>query len=173
MIYYQYYKTDLGELVIGDFEGSLCLCDWRYRKMRESIDERLKKYFNTDFEYKKTILIENITLQLNAYIQQKINSFDVPISFAGTAFQKKVWDALLNIPYGQTKSYMDLAKEVSTSESVRAVASANGANAISIIVPCHRVIGSKGDLVGYAGGLAAKKYLLKLESAPEKMSLFY
>ena len=89
--------------------------------------------------------------------------FDVPLLFAGTQFQRKVWHALLEIPYGETISYGEMACSLGVPQSVRAVANANGANAISIFAPCHRVIGSKGMLTGYGGGLDAKRYLLDLE----------
>ena len=91
-------------------------------------------------------------------------TFDIPILFTGTDFQKKVWHKLLEIPYGQTLSYGEMTKRLDIPNAVRAVANANGANAISIFVPCHRVIGSDRSLTGYGGGLAAKKYLLELES---------
>jgi len=82
----------------------------------------------------------------------------------GTDFQRSVWDGLMQIPYGTTFSYLELAKRIDNEKAVRAVASASGANAISILIPCHRIIGANGDLVGYAGGLPAKKKLLELES---------
>ncbi|HIP27800.1 MAG TPA: methylated-DNA--[protein]-cysteine S-methyltransferase, partial [Sulfurovum sp.] len=87
-----------------------------------------------------------------------------PLLMVGTDFQRSVWDGLIKIPYGTTASYLELSKNIDNEKAVRAVASANGANAISILIPCHRIIGSNGDLVGYAGGLSAKKKLLELES---------
>ena len=95
--------------------------------------------------------------------------FDIPMLFAGTDFQKKVWHKLLEIPYGVTISYGELATQLGMPKAVRAVANANGANAISIIVPCHRVIGSDHSLTGYGGGLAAKKKLLELESVEKTL----
>ena len=90
-------------------------------------------------------------------------SFDLPLLFAGTDFQKRVWDLLLTIPYGKTLSYGELARQLGLPNATRAVANANGANAISIFAPCHRIIGSDGTLTGYGGGLAAKRFLLELE----------
>jgi len=100
--------------------------------------------------------------------------FDIPILLIGTQFQKEVWKALRNIPYGKTISYLELAYKLNNPKAIRAIASANGANAISIIIPCHRIIGSDGNMVGYAGGLKAKKNLLKLENGilDNQMSLF-
>jgi len=94
--------------------------------------------------------------------------FDVPLQMVGTDFQKSVWEALLNVPYGITSSYLQLAKNIKNEKAVRAVAAANGANSMAIIIPCHRIIGSNGELVGYAGGLPIKKRLLKLEQITTK-----
>jgi methylated-DNA-[protein]-cysteine S-methyltransferase len=101
--------------------------------------------------------------QLNEYFAGNRNSFDIELDFAGTEFQKKVWRALLTIPFGETRSYSDIALQVGNIKAVRAVGAANGKNPISIIAPCHRVVGKAGDLTGFAGGLAAKKLLLTLE----------
>ena len=101
--------------------------------------------------------------QLQEYFAGQRNVFDLPLDFAGTDFQKKVWQALLNIPYGQTRSYRDIAEQVGNVKAVRAVGAANGKNPISIIAPCHRVIGSSGKLVGFAGGLDKKEILLNIE----------
>ncbi|WP_168383797.1 MULTISPECIES: methylated-DNA--[protein]-cysteine S-methyltransferase [Acinetobacter] len=101
--------------------------------------------------------------QLNEYFQGQRQSFELPLDFEGTEFQKKVWQALLNIPFGETRSYRQIAEQVGSPKAVRAVGAANGQNPISIIAPCHRVIGSGGKLVGFAGGLDNKEILLKLE----------
>lgn len=103
--------------------------------------------------------------QLNQYFAGKRDSFDVPISFIGTEFQKKVWNALLGIPYGETRTYLQIATQIGNPKAVRAVGAANGKNPISIIAPCHRVIGTSGELTGFAGGLAAKETLLLIEDA--------
>ncbi|UXI50881.1 methylated-DNA--[protein]-cysteine S-methyltransferase [Acinetobacter variabilis] len=101
--------------------------------------------------------------QLQEYFAGQRNVFELPLDFAGTDFQKKVWQALLNIPYGQTQSYREIAEQVGNVKAVRAVGAANGKNPISIIAPCHRVIGSSGKLVGFAGGLDKKEILLNIE----------
>ncbi|MDM1270864.1 methylated-DNA--[protein]-cysteine S-methyltransferase [Acinetobacter indicus] len=101
--------------------------------------------------------------QLNEYFQGQRQTFELPLDFEGTEFQKKVWQALLNIPFGETRSYRQIAEQVGSPKAVRAVGAANGQNPISIIAPCHRVIGSSGKLVGFAGGLDNKEILLKLE----------
>jgi methylated-DNA-[protein]-cysteine S-methyltransferase len=103
--------------------------------------------------------------QLTQYFSRERNHFDIPINFIGTEFQKKVWNALLGIPFGQTRTYAQIAAQIGNPQAVRAVGAANGRNPISIIAPCHRVIGSSGELTGFAGGLAAKERLLLIEDA--------
>lgn len=102
--------------------------------------------------------------QLEDYFKGKRRSFDLPLDFAGTDFQKSVWQALLRIPYGQTRSYGEIANELGNAKAMRAVGAANGRNPISIVAPCHRVIGASGKLTGFAGGLETKEFLLRLES---------
>ena len=102
--------------------------------------------------------------QLNDYFAGKLKKFSLKFDFAGTEFQKEVWQALARIPFGETRSYGEIAREIGRPKAVRAVGAANGKNPISIIVPCHRVIGSNGKLTGFAGGLKAKAFLLKTES---------
>lgn len=109
------------------------------------------------------VLVETAK-QLAAYFAGKLERFDVPLDFRGTDFQKQVWAALLTIPFGQTRSYGEIARQIGRPSASRAVGAANGRNPISIIAPCHRVIGSAGALTGFAGGLDAKRYLLDLEN---------
>lgn len=109
--------------------------------------------------------------QLNEYFAGKRQSFSLNLDLQGTPFQQKVWRAMLAIPFGETRSYGQLAKELGNPKAVRAVGAANGKNPISIIAPCHRVIGATGKLTGFAGGLNAKSYLLNLE-AEQNDSLF-
>lgn len=107
--------------------------------------------------------LQNAKKQLKEYFLGKRKNFDIKLAPAGTAFQQSVWQALQKIPYGQTRSYKDIAEEINNSKAVRAVGMANNKNPIAIIIPCHRVIGSNGNLVGYAGGLNLKQKLLELE----------
>ncbi|WP_173913058.1 methylated-DNA--[protein]-cysteine S-methyltransferase [Acinetobacter sp. Marseille-Q1618] len=101
--------------------------------------------------------------QLNEYFAGQRQKFDVPLDFEGTEFQQKVWQALLTIPFGETRSYKQIAEQIGNLKAVRAVGAANGKNPISIIAPCHRVVGTNGKLVGFAGGLENKDILLKIE----------
>lgn len=110
--------------------------------------------------------------QLEEYFNKKRMVFDLPLDLTGTAFQKKVWEALLTIPYGKTKSYSDLAIQLGDRKAVRAVGGALNKNPVSIIVPCHRVIGTSGDLTGFGGGLANKHYLLELEDEGTQLRLW-
>lgn len=159
----QYLKSYYGELILGDFEGKLCLCDWRYRRMRSSIDKRLLSGLDATYVERDTDLLATTRQQLSEYFAAERKTFELPLRFVGSEFQQQVWAALLRVPYGETSTYLELSHAIDNAKAVRAVASANGANALSIFVPCHRIVGSDGSLVGYAGGLAAKRKLLELE----------
>jgi methylated-DNA-[protein]-cysteine S-methyltransferase len=165
------YNSPLGEIILGDFEGKLVLADWKYRKMRSSIDKRIQDGCSTDYLENKTDLHQLCIQQFDEYFQNKRTTFDIPLLLIGSDFQKQVWNELLNIPFGKTSSYLALSQKLNNEKAIRAVASANGANAISIIIPCHRIIGSDGDLVGYAGGLSAKKKLLQLENSFNQLEM--
>lgn len=118
-----------------------------------------------------TVLQEGVT-QLQDYLEGKRTSFDFKLNPKGTEFQQKVWQALLEIPFGKTMSYLELSKKLGDVKAIRAVASANGKNPLWIVVPCHRVIGTDGSLTGYAGGLWRKKWLLEHENPTTQQSLF-
>lgn len=115
-----------------------------------------------DIHYEST-LIDQAKQQLDEYFQGKRNTFDLPLNPSGTTFQKKVWNALCNIPYGETRSYQEIAIAIDCPKGWRAVGLANNKNPIVILIPCHRVIGKNGSLVGYALGLEMKQHLLDLE----------
>lgn len=159
----QYYKTKYAEFILGSFENKLCMLDFKYRKMRTIVDNRLKKYFEAEFVEQDDEILKETRKQLDEYFDMRRKEFDIPIVTAGTNFQKSVWEALIKVQYGTTSTYLQIAKNINNEKAVRAVASANGANAIGLIIPCHRIIGSNGELTGYGGGLAFKKRLLKLE----------
>lgn len=159
------YSSPAGKLVIGIFEEKLVLCDWVFRKMRGQIDQRIQTGLNAKFVESRHPLMNELEHQLEAYFSGNLREFQIPMQPVGTQFQVEVWNQLCKIPYGQTQSYLQLSQELGNPDAIRAVAAANGANAISILIPCHRIIGSDGSLVGYAGGLEAKKKLLRLEGA--------
>ena len=116
--------------------------------------------------------LKEATNQLQDYFNGKRTSFDFKLNPQGTEFQQKVWQALLEIPFGKTVSYMDITKKLSDVKAIHAVASANGKNPLWIVIPCHRVIGTNGSLTGYAGGLWRKKWLLEHENPTTQQSLF-
>lgn len=113
-----------------------------------------------------TSLLRETKKQIDSYFHKKITKFDLPIKFYGTEFQQKVWNALSSIPYGQTKTYKQIAAQIGNPKAFRAVGGANNKNPLPIIVPCHRVVGANGKLVGYAGGIHIKNFLLNLEKTP-------
>ena len=160
----QRYHSPAGELILGSFDGRLCLCDWLHGRHRKSTDARIRKNLSAVYVEQSSQTIRLAAEQLDEYFARKRTSFDIPLLFVGTDFQKIVWEELSNIPYGAKISYGELARRIGKPNHVRATANANGANPISIFAPCHRVIGSTGNLTGYGGGLAAKKILLELES---------
>ncbi len=159
----QYYKTKYTEFILGSFDNKLCLLDFRYRKMRTTVDNRLQKGLNAQFVEQDDEILEETRRQLDEYFNMKRKKFNIPLITVGTDFQKSVWEGLLKIPYGTRLTYLQLAKNINNEKAVRAVANANGANSIAIIIPCHRIIGTNGELTGFGGGLPLKKKLLELE----------
>lgn len=116
-----------------------------------------------DIKKKETPILKKAKTQLKEYFEGKRKHFDLPIKLEGTDFQMKVWKELLKIPYGETRTYKEIAKKIDNPDSQRAVGNANNKNKIAIVIPCHRVVGSNGKLIGYALGLEKKKYLIELE----------
>lgn len=164
----KYFRTSVGELILGSFMEKICLCDWKHRRRRSQVDERIQEYLSARYHQSESEVLELAAVQLEEYFLGERKSFDLPLVLSGSEFQRRVWEQLQKIAYGETMTYLDLARSIGNEKAIRAVASANGANALSIIVPCHRVVGSKGELTGYAGGLAAKRFLLRLEGGKEK-----
>ena len=159
------YPAPCGEMILGSYGDKLCLCNWVEEKHPGRVDKRLRTLFKAGYEEASSPVIEEAVRQLDEYFRRERTVFDVPLLFAGSDFQKRVWRLLLDIPYGQTISYGEMAWRLGMPTAVRAVANANGANALSIFVPCHRVIGSNRSLTGYGGGIEAKKFLLELEKS--------
>lgn len=155
-MFYKIYDFEIGELAICEENGKIVLVN--VVKTKEDIEEMAKNSIQ-----KETSLIKNTKQQLDEYFAGKRKKFDIPIKLDGTDFQIKVWKELLKIPYGETCSYLDIAKCIGNPKASRAVGMANNKNKIIIIVPCHRVIGSNKKLVGYACGLDVKEKLLELE----------
>jgi methylated-DNA-[protein]-cysteine S-methyltransferase len=164
MRYFKLMDSPVGMLTLVAGETGLSAVVW------ENDDPHRVRLGNPCESREHPVLVE-AEHQLHHYFAGDRQSFDLPLEFVGTDFQRKVWNALLAIPFGQTRSYAEVASAISHPRAVRAVGAANGKNPISIIAPCHRVIGSNGHLVGYAGGLAAKQYLLALEGAQRSPAL--
>lgn len=152
-------------MIIGSAGDRLCLCDWFAGRHRAATDRKIQKCLNAVYEEGSSDIIIRTTAELDEYFAGRRKTFDIPTVFTGTAFQNTVWTELTKIPYGTTISYGELARRIHNPKAVRAVAAANAVNPISIIVPCHRVIGSDNSLTGYGGGLDVKKMLLKIENA--------
>lgn len=150
-------------MLLGEIGDKVCLCDWASERRRDSIDRRLCRRPNARYKEKASPVIASLVGELEEYFVGTRRDFDLEVRFTGTEFQCRVWRELMRIPYGATISYGELARRVGNPKGVRAVAMANAVNPISILVPCHRVIGSDGTLTGYGGGLEAKRILLNLE----------
>ena len=153
----QYFNSSCGLFVLASFGDKLCLCDWSNNPCAERNKRRIERYLNASFKIETTSILEETKRQLDEYFAGNRKAFTIPLHFVGTDFQQDVWNELLNIPYGATTSYKEIAQNISKPKAVRAVAGAIGANGISVLIPCHRVIGSDKSLTGYAGGLTAKK----------------
>ena len=159
----QTYHSLCGDLLLGSFEGRLCLFDWMAEEHRLLADRRLERSLNAEMKDIPSEITAKAAQELDEYFAGGRKTFDLPLLFVGTEFQEKVWNTLLEVPYGETRSYGWMAEMIGNPKAVRAVGTANGSNSISIFAPCHRIIGSNGSLTGYGGGLPAKKFLLELE----------
>ena len=152
-----YYESPIGFLEVQTTEGGLRAVSFTLEKIVVE---------------KENIYNQLAVKQLDEYFKNERTEFDIPLDLEGTDFQLRVWRELSKIPFGKTKSYMDIAKALGDPKAIRAVGTSNGRNKISIIIPCHRVIGSDGSLTGYAGGMERKKWLLDFENPPIQGELF-
>ena len=166
----QYHRTEIGESILGSFRGKLCWLGFGGREMGRSVGDGIKKGLNAQSVEQDDEVLEKARRQLDEYFAGLRRKFDIPLLMVGTGFQKRVWKALMSIPCGATSTYGQIAEDIGNPRAVRAVGGACGANPISIIVPCHRIIGSSGELVGYGGGLAVKRRLLELERRNPRVS---
>jgi O-6-methylguanine DNA methyltransferase len=148
MTRYAFYPFEFGVLKIGYTDDAVTF---------------LKRVEQPDAENEPSALSDRAFSQIREYLRGERRAFDFPFALNGTPFQKRVWDALCKIPYGQTRSYKQIAREIGSPKACRAVGLANNKNPVTIAVPCHRVVGANGSLTGYAGGLAMKAALLALE----------
>lgn len=160
------HKTPLGNMISGFTPQGLVLLSFSDLDAF-SLPLALK---GTDTSFETNQQSKHLQNQLNSYFAGELQSFDIPLDAHGTDFQKRVWNELMNVPYGKTATYKEQTAKLGDPKAIRAVASANGANPIAIVVPCHRIIGSNNSLTGYAGELWRKKELLALES--NQLNLF-
>lgn len=156
-------QTPLGPMLAGATDEGVCLLEFTDRRMLETQIRRLKKRLKAEFIPGEHPHFIELDRQVSAYFTGQLSEFTVPLVTRGTEFQERVWSELKRIPYGESRSYQDQAIAIGKPNAVRAVATANGDNRISILIPCHRVIGKDGTLVGYGGGIWRKRFLLDLE----------
>jgi len=144
-------------------ETGICLLEFSDRDSLEDEIQKLSDELGCNKSKEENQHLLNAKTELEEYFEEKRTTFAVPIHLHGTSFQKRVWNELQNIPYGKTRTYSEQSINLGDVKAIRAVANANGANRIAILIPCHRIIGSNGDLTGYRGGIHRKKILLQLE----------
>ena len=170
IIYFEILDTPLGKMLAAATDGGLCLLEFIDRRAFVTELKDLKRLLRATIEPGTNQHLLEVEKQLNEYFEGNRKKFELPLITPGTEFQNTVWRKLLDIPYGETRSYKQQSIAIGNIGAIRAVGTANGANRISIIVPCHRVIGEDGSLTGYGGGLKRKRWLLDFESGA--MSLF-
>ena len=156
-------ETELGIMIAGAVEEGICLLEFSDRRMLNTEYKDLARYLKTTIREGESKHFKILRIQLKEYFAGIRKEFSIPLVTPGTPFQQAVWKELMNIPFGTTRSYLDQSVALGKPESIRAVANANGMNRVSIIIPCHRVIGSDGNLTGYGGGLKRKRWLLDHE----------
>jgi AraC family transcriptional regulator of adaptative response/methylated-DNA-[protein]-cysteine methyltransferase len=151
--------------VAGATGEGVCLLEFADRRMLQTQLAIVRKQFDSPAVPGMNDHLERLQSELEAYFAGKLRAFSVPLLYPGTSFQKRVWEELLRIPYGQTRSYEEMATAVDMPRATRGVGRANGQNRIAIVIPCHRVVRKDGHLGGYGGGLRRKEFLLSLESS--------
>src|SRR5262249_33234075 len=156
-------ESPLGPLVLGATGKGICLLEFTEPARLDAQFAALQKRFNCATAPGQNRHLEQIKDELKRYFAGELTRFDVPLAYRGTPFQERVWQGLLKIPYGETRSYEDLAQAIGAPGAQRAVGAANGRNCVAIVIPCHRVVNKGGKLGGYGGGLWRKRYLLDLE----------
>lgn len=166
------FETLLGPMIACGTEQGICLLEFTDRKLLDSGLKNLAQKLNGVLKEGDNPYFKNLQTQLSEYFDGKRKQFDIPIFTPGTAFQNLVWQQLQTIPYGHTRTYKEQAVALGSAGAIRAVAAANGMNRIAVMVPCHRVIGSNGNLTGYAAGLWRKKHLLELEAVNAGYRMF-
>jgi AraC family transcriptional regulator, regulatory protein of adaptative response / methylated-DNA-[protein]-cysteine methyltransferase len=161
-------STPLGLMLAGATGDGICLLEFIDRRMLETQITKLSKLLSAEFVPGSNHHLDELNRQMQEYFAGNRKRFEIPLVVPGTPFQQKVWEELRTIPYGSTRSYKEQAEFIGLPNAIRAVGKANGDNRIAIVIPCHRVIGANGNLVGYSGELWRKQYLLDLESGKDR-----
>lgn len=156
-------ESPLGPLVAGARDDGVCLLEFTDRRMLEKQFAVLRRWFGAPLAPGSHPLLDRLRDELDRYFAGDLREFSLPLVYPGTPFQRRVWDELLRVPYGETRSYQELARATGDARAVRAVGRTNGLNRIAILIPCHRIVNKNGDLGGYGGGLRRKQFLLDLE----------
>ena len=162
-LYKKRINTPIGEMLAIATDEAICMLDFVDSKNWLHDQEILVKHYGATQVDEDSLLLSELEKQLREYFAKERKEFSLPLALVGTSFQEEVWKVLQTIPYGEVRSYKEQATAVGNPKGVRAVANANGKNRISIVIPCHRVIGSDGTLTGYASGIERKQFLLDLE----------
>ncbi len=174
-IVYRELKGPLGTMIAAATWSGCCLLEFEDRGVLDRIKQRLRKRYRYELIYGTNDFVDQLETELSSYFSGSLETFSVQLDLKGTPFQRAVWEQLLRIPYGETRSYGEIARSVDKPQAVRAVGRANGENYVAIVVPCHRVIQHDGGLRGYGGGIWRKKKLLDLEkrykSSPRSSSV--
>ena len=168
------FDTPLGEMLVCISRSGICRLEYTGSIVRNDHNQDKEEYANTNSSAETISLYNRVRHQLEEYFHGKRREFTIPLVPEGTEFQRRVWRELQKIPYGSTRTYLQHAVALNSPKAIRAVAAANARNPIAILIPCHRVVGAKGELTGYAGGLSRKQWLLDLEkiTVGERLSLF-
>ena len=164
-----WFESPLGPLVAAANNRGVCLLEFTDRRKLENQFLTLKKLFSCAIVPGRNEHLNLLEKELEQYFAGHLRQFSVPLVYPGTPFQERVWNELLGIPYGQTRSYEDLARQIDAAGSQRAVGHANGLNRVAIVIPCHRVVNKDGKLGGYGGGLWRKQFLLDLEQGVRRL----
>ncbi|GIP34736.1 methylated-DNA--[protein]-cysteine S-methyltransferase [Paenibacillus sp. J2TS4] len=162
--FYDEMESPIGPLVLCASEQGLCRIDFgSYAEVKESLHKWCKSKLYADTVFPDKLVLREAVNQLEQYFAGSRMAFTLPLDMRGTSFQQRVWNALRQIPFGESRSYLQISQAIGSPKAVRAVGGANHNNPLPIVVPCHRVIGANGELVGYGGGLPTKRFLLELE----------
>ncbi|UCC80063.1 MAG: methylated-DNA--[protein]-cysteine S-methyltransferase [Candidatus Zixiibacteriota bacterium] len=157
-------ESPLGKIIIGEHKGKICMVDFKGDRTKKTL-KTLSRHYGAKLNRQETPILKKAKKQLSLYFSGRLAKFDLPLDYTGTGFQETIWKQLEKIPFGKTVNYGGVAEKTGNPGAARAVGAAVGSNRISIVIPCHRVIGKDGSLTGFGGGLKRKEWLLAHERA--------